>query len=179
MAILIIDDASIMRIVLKDILVRNCGFEKTDIIEASGGIEAISHYKKDKPSLVLCDISMPDMNGAEVVREIIRLDPAAKIIMCTASNNMDDVKECINAGAKDYIVKPPKPERVMQAIEKVLGKRDADGKNPNDANESNHDTAASVMPPSQSKEIETLRVEVNMLKKEVELLKKAVDQLSH
>ena len=117
--VLIIDDASIMRMVMKDILQRYCKYEKYNIHEASDGHEAISKYKKLKPTVVLCDISMPGMNGIDVVREIIERDPDAKIIMITASNDEADVVECIRAGAKDYIIKPPKPERVVVAIKRL------------------------------------------------------------
>ena len=117
--VLIIDDASIMRMVMKDILQRYCKYEKYNIHEASDGHEAIHKYNKIKPSVVLCDISMPGMNGIDVVKAIIGKDPDAKIIMITASNDESDVVECIRAGAKDYIIKPPKPERVVVAIKRL------------------------------------------------------------
>ena len=117
--VLIIDDASIMRMVMKDILQRYCKYEKYNIHEASDGHEAISKYSKVKPAVVLCDISMPGMNGIDVVKAIMEKDPEAKIIMITASNDESDVVECIRAGAKDYIIKPPKPERVVVAIKRV------------------------------------------------------------
>ena len=117
--VLIIDDASIMRMVMKDILQRYCKYEKYNIHEASDGHEAIHKYNKVKPAVVLCDISMPGMNGIDVVKAIIEKDPDAKIIMITASNDEADVVECIRAGAKDYIIKPPKPERVVVAIKRL------------------------------------------------------------
>ena len=120
MAVLIVDDASVMRMVIKDTLVRYCGIKKEDIYEAAGGRDAISLYKRINPEFVLCDISMPDINGVDLVKELIEFDPDARIIMCTASAGKDSVNKCINAGALDYIVKPPLPERVVQAIEKVL-----------------------------------------------------------
>ena len=117
--VLIVDDASIMRMVMKDILQRYCKYEKYNIHEASDGHEAIHKYNKVKPAVVLCDISMPGMNGIDVVKAIVEKDPEAKIIMITASNDESDVVECIRAGAKDYIIKPPKPERVVVAIKRV------------------------------------------------------------
>jgi len=158
MSVLVVDDAAIMRIVLTDILVRNCGFEKKDIVEATGGNDAIKHYKKEKPEFVLCDISMPDMNGIDVVKALIEFDQDAKIIMCTASSDRADVQECINAGAKDYIVKPPKPERLTQAVAKIRGRETTE-----------QETEQSTE--SQSAEIEALRSEVAALKKEIETLK--------
>ena len=117
--VLIVDDASIMRMVMKDILQRYCKYEKHKIHEASDGHDAILKYGKVKPSVVLCDISMPGMNGIDVVKAIIEKDSEAKIIMITASNDEADVVECIRAGAKDYIIKPPKPERVVMAIKRI------------------------------------------------------------
>jgi len=122
-SILVIDDASIMRLVLKDILHRYCQYEKHDIHEAMDGQQAIFKYSQVKPEIVLCDIAMPDLSGIDVVRAIIGKDPDAKIIMVTASSDAADVRECIRAGARDYIIKPPKPERVMLAIEKGTGRK--------------------------------------------------------
>ena len=117
--VLVVDDASIMRMVMKDILLRYCKYEKYNIHEASDGHEAIHKYNKVKPAVVLCDISMPGLNGIDVVKAIMEKDPEAKIIMITASNDESDVVECIRAGAKDYIIKPPKPERVVVAIKRI------------------------------------------------------------
>ena len=121
MSVLIVDDASIMRIVIKDTLMRYCNYEKDEIYEASGGADAKLKYQQIKPELVFCDISMPDINGVDLVKELIEIDPEAKIIMCTASAGKRIVKDCINAGALDYVVKPPSHERIMQAIEYVTG----------------------------------------------------------
>ena len=121
MTVLIVDDAGIMRMILKDILVRYGKYSQNDIFEAADGEEAISKYKEHSPELVLCDIAMPDMNGIEVVKVLKGLNPDVKIIMCTASTDQSDVRECIKAGARDYIIKPPKPERVIQAIQVVTG----------------------------------------------------------
>jgi two-component system chemotaxis response regulator CheY len=122
MSVLIVDDASIMRMVLKDILVNHCGYAKEDIFEANGGENAISQYKRHKPEIVLMDISMPDISGVDAVKRIIKIDENAKIIMCTVSNSRGDVVECVRAGAKDYIIKPPVTERVVLAVNKVTGR---------------------------------------------------------
>jgi two-component system chemotaxis response regulator CheY len=92
-----------------------------DIYEASGGNEAISQYKLIQPELVFLDITMPDIDGITVVKELIKLNPGVHIIMCTSSNDRMDVRECIMAGAKDYIVKPPNTERIIKAVEKFRG----------------------------------------------------------
>ncbi|MCL1883415.1 MAG: response regulator [Defluviitaleaceae bacterium] len=123
MAILVVDDAAIMRIVLKDVLVKHCGYEPKDIVEANGGEHAIYQYKVCKPELVLLDIEMPDKTGQEVVVELLKMDAEAKIIMVTASRDKSDVVECIRKGAKDYIVKPPDPKRIQEAITKLTGRK--------------------------------------------------------
>jgi len=182
MAVLVVDDASIMRVVLKDILARNCGFDKADIFEASGGNEAISQYKKITPELVFCDISMPDMNGLDVVKTLITLDPAAKIIMCTASGAEDDIKECIKVGAIDYIVKPPKVERIVQAVAKIKGEHWRDEKDSDEKdsvvseNEDDFQEDTNAPPKSDEdlqEEVKALHDEIDALKKEIELLKAA------
>jgi len=127
MSILIVDDAGIMRMILRDILMRFGHFKKEDIFEAVDGEDAIRKYRKHEPEVVLCDIAMPDMDGIEVVKKLKEFDPNVKIIMCTASSDQSDVRECVSAGAKDYIIKPPKPERVMQAIEAVMGQKLGEG----------------------------------------------------
>ena len=119
MSVLIIDDAKVMRMVIKETLVRYCGYDKEDIHESDGGIQAISQYKQLKPDFVLCDISMPDINGLDMVKELIEIDPNAKIIMCTASAEKESVKACVRAGALDYITKPPTPERIKRAVKRA------------------------------------------------------------
>ena len=180
MSVLIVDDASIMRIVLKDILSRNLGFDKGKIREASGGKDAIAQYKKEKPEFVLCDISMPDMNVADVVKALKEIDQEAKVIMVTASGGQDKVMECISAGACDYIVKPPKPERIMKAINKIRGIEDEpeeDSENEGEA-ETGTEAESSTEPESPPEEkplseVEALRKELEALKKENEMLKAA------
>ena len=122
MSILVVDDATVMRIVLKDMLSRHCGYEPEEIIEAKNGDQAILFYKKHHPEIVLLDIGMPGKNGLEVVKAILEDDPDANIVMCTSSKEKENVIDCIIAGAKDYIVKPPQLERVRNAITKITGR---------------------------------------------------------
>ncbi|MBE6064857.1 response regulator [Clostridium cochlearium] len=116
--VLIVDDAAFMRMMIKDILEKN-GFEVVG--EANNGIKAVELYKKEKPDVVTMDITMPDMDGIEAVKEIKSIDPDAKVIMCSAMGQQTMVMDAIKAGAKDFIVKPFQPDRVLEAIKKVVG----------------------------------------------------------
>ncbi|OFI06516.1 chemotaxis protein CheY [Clostridium acetireducens DSM 10703] len=116
--VLIVDDAAFMRMMIKDILEKN-GFEVVG--EANNGIKAIEIYKKEKPDVVTMDITMPDMDGIEAVKQIKEMDPNAKIIMCSAMGQQTMVMDAIKAGARDFVVKPFQPDRVLEAINKVLG----------------------------------------------------------
>ena len=115
--ILIVDDAAFMRMMIKDILTKN-GYEVVG--EAENGLKAIQLYKEHKPDLVTMDITMPEMDGIQAVKEIKKMDPSAKVIMCSAMGQQMMVMEAIQAGARDFIVKPFQQERVIQAIEKAL-----------------------------------------------------------
>lgn len=119
--VLITDDALFMRKMLSDILKKE-GFEVAG--EADSGKDAIEKYKELKPDLVTMDIVMPKMeeiDGIAAVREIMKIDPQAKIIMVSAMGQHALVVEAIQAGAKDFIVKPFQPSRVVEAIRRVLG----------------------------------------------------------
>ncbi|AAO36262.1 response regulator [Clostridium tetani] len=116
--VLIVDDAAFMRMMIKDILEKN-GFEVVG--EASNGVKAVELYKTEKPDVVTMDITMPDMDGIEAVKEIKSIDPDAKVIMCSAMGQQTMVMDAIKAGAKDFIVKPFQPDRVLEAIKKVIG----------------------------------------------------------
>ncbi|WP_027633889.1 response regulator [Clostridium hydrogeniformans] len=116
--VLIVDDAAFMRMMIKDILEKN-GFEVVG--EASNGLKAVELYKKEKPDVVTMDITMPDMDGIEAVKEIKAFDPNSKIIMCSAMGQQTMVMDAIRAGAKDFIVKPFQADRVLDAIRKVIG----------------------------------------------------------
>lgn|SRR5690606_31611568 len=115
--ILIVDDAAFMRMMIKDILQKN-NFEIVG--EAQNGIEAVEQYKELRPDLVTLDITMPEKDGISALKEIIAFDPNAKVIMCSAMGQQAMVIDAIQAGAKDFIVKPFQPERVLEAITKVL-----------------------------------------------------------
>lgn len=117
--VLIADDAAFMRMMIKNILQKN-GFEIVG--EAENGKQAIKLYQESKPDLVTMDITMPEMDGIEAVKAIRSEDPAASIIMCSAMGQQSMVMEAIQAGAKDFIVKPFQQDRMMQAVERVLSR---------------------------------------------------------
>jgi two-component system, chemotaxis family, chemotaxis protein CheY len=116
--VLIVDDAAFMRMMIKDILEKN-GFEVVG--EANNGIKAVEIYKKERPDVVTMDITMPDMDGIEAVKQIKAFDPAAKVIMCSAMGQQTMVMDAIRAGARDFIVKPFQADRVLEAIRKAVG----------------------------------------------------------
>ncbi|MFD1928692.1 response regulator [Sporosarcina siberiensis] len=116
--ILIVDDAAFMRMMIKDILTKN-NFEVVG--EAADGAQAIDKYFELKPDLVTMDITMPEMDGITALKSIKEKDPSAKIIMCSAMGQQAMVIDAIQAGAKDFIVKPFQADRVVEAIEKALG----------------------------------------------------------
>lgn len=116
--ILVVDDALFMRKMMTDILVK-AGFDV--VAEASNGEEAFQMYKKHHPDLVTMDITMPDVNGIQGVKMIVEEFPDAKVIMCSAMGQENMVVESIKSGAKDFIVKPFQPEKVVQKIKEILG----------------------------------------------------------
>lgn len=117
-SILIVDDAAFMRMMIKDILSKN-GY--TVVGEAENGIKAVEKYKEVNPDLVIMDITMPEMDGIQAVKQIKAVDSSAKIIMCSAMGQQAMVIEAIQAGARDFIVKPFQAERVVEAVKKVVG----------------------------------------------------------
>jgi two-component system, chemotaxis family, chemotaxis protein CheY len=116
--VLICDDAIFMRTMLSDIL-QQAGFDVVG--EAETGAQAVDRYRELRPDLVTMDIVMPDMGGIDAVREITRGDPGAKVLMCSAMGQQALVVEAIQAGAKDFVVKPFQPSRVLEAVQRVLG----------------------------------------------------------
>ncbi|MCX7922385.1 MAG: response regulator [Clostridia bacterium] len=116
--ILIVDDAAFMRMMIKDILSKN-GYEIAG--DAENGAKAIEKYKELVPDLVIMDITMPEVDGVTAVREIKKINSDAKIIMCSAMGQQAMVIESIQAGARDFIVKPFQAERVVEAVKKVIG----------------------------------------------------------
>ncbi|EIJ81390.1 cheY-like receiver domain-containing protein [Bacillus methanolicus PB1] len=115
--ILIVDDAKFMRITLSNIL-KKANHEVVG--EGENGKDAIELYRQLNPDLVTMDITMPEMSGIEAVREIKKEFPQAKVIMCSAMGQQKMVVEAIEAGAKDFIVKPFDEARVLDAINRVL-----------------------------------------------------------
>lgn len=116
--ILVVDDAAFMRMMIKDILTKN-GFEVLG--EAENGAKAIEKYKELTPDLVIMDITMPEVDGIQAVKAIKEINADAKIIMCSAMGQQGMVIEAIQAGAKDFIVKPFQADRVVEAVKKALG----------------------------------------------------------
>lgn len=116
--IMTVDDAAFMRMLIKDTLSKN-GY--TDIVEASDGQSACDVYAAEKPDLVFMDITMPNKTGIEALAEIKKMDPHAKVVMCSAMGQEAMVMDAIKLGAIDFIVKPFKPDRLMQVVKKVLG----------------------------------------------------------
>ncbi|MBQ3105095.1 MAG: response regulator [Lachnospiraceae bacterium] len=116
--ILICDDAAFMRMMLKDILVKG-GYVIAG--EAVNGADAVEKYNALKPDLVTMDITMPDMDGINALRAIKTAYPGAKVIMCSAMGQQAMVVDAIQAGAKDFIVKPFQKDRVLEAVKKIIG----------------------------------------------------------
>jgi two-component system chemotaxis response regulator CheY len=115
--VLVCDDAVFMRTMVSDIL-SQAGF--TVVGEAENGKQAVEKYQQLKPDLVTMDIIMPEMGGIEAVRKITQLDPGARILMCSAMGQQSLVQEALQAGARDFVVKPFQPSRVLEAVQRVL-----------------------------------------------------------
>lgn len=116
-SILIVDDAAFMRMMIKDILVKN-GFDVVG--EAENGVVAVEKYKELNPDLVTMDITMPEKDGITALKEIKEFDPDSIVIMCSAMGQQAMVIDAIQAGAKDFIVKPFQADRVIEAVSKAL-----------------------------------------------------------
>ncbi|MGP4105640.1 response regulator [Virgibacillus sp. L01] len=115
--VLITDDAAFMRMQLKDNLTK-LGHEVVG--EAENGLDAIEKFNELAPDLITMDITMPEMNGVEAVKEIRKNNLEVKVIMCSAMGQQGMVVESIQAGANDFIVKPFTPERIKEAVDKIL-----------------------------------------------------------
>ncbi|AGA70275.1 response regulator with CheY-like receiver, AAA-type ATPase, and DNA-binding domains [Desulfitobacterium dichloroeliminans LMG P-21439] len=115
--ILIVDDAAFMRMMVKDILTKN-GFNVVG--EAENGAVAVDKFVELTPDLVIMDITMPEMDGLQAVREIRKRDPQARVVMCSAMGQQAMVIDAIQSGAKDFIVKPFQADRVVEAVQKAL-----------------------------------------------------------
>ncbi|HEX9846181.1 MAG TPA: response regulator [Candidatus Nitrosotenuis sp.] len=119
--ILVVDDASFMRTVLKDIIKGN-GLA-TEVIEAGDGVEGVKAYQTQKPDLVTMDVNMPRADGIQALRAIMKIDPAAKVVMVTSVEQKQIVQDAMKLGARDYIVKPFDRSNVGLVLNKVLRQR--------------------------------------------------------
>ena len=115
--VLIVDDAVVMRMMIKGILSKN-GYEVVG--EAQNGVEAVEKYRELGPDLVTMDMVLPELDGISAVRQIVAGDPNARIIMCTSMGQQALVVEAIQAGAKSFITKPFQPPKILETIQKVL-----------------------------------------------------------
>jgi len=115
--VLVVDDAAFMRKMLGDVLSK-AGHEV--IGEGANGNDAVERFQELRPDIMTLDITMPEKDGLTALREILTLEPAAKIVMCSALGQESKVLEAIKAGAKDFVVKPFQPDRVIDAIGKAL-----------------------------------------------------------
>ena len=115
--VLVVDDAAFMRMMIKDIMTKN-GYEVVG--EAANGAEAVAKYKELKPDVVTMDSTMPEVDGIQALRQIKSIDSNAKVLMCSAMGQQSMVIEAIQAGARDFIVKPFQAERVIEALQKAL-----------------------------------------------------------
>ncbi|MEA4892913.1 MAG: response regulator [Peptococcaceae bacterium] len=115
--ILVVDDAGFMRMMVKTHLSK-AGYDT--FIEAEDGQKAVEAYQENRPDLVIMDITMPNLNGIEALRQIMAMDPAAKVVMCSALGQESMVMEAIKLGALDFIVKPFKQDRITATVNKVL-----------------------------------------------------------
>jgi two-component system chemotaxis response regulator CheY len=115
--VLIVDDALFMRTMLRNIFVES-GFEVVG--EAGNGNEAVERFRALGPDLTTMDIVMPEKSGIEALKQIIALDPRARVVMCSALGQESLIIEALEAGARDFIVKPFKPAKVVEIAQKVL-----------------------------------------------------------
>lgn len=115
--ILLVDDAAFMRMMVKDTLTK-AGY--TDLYEAADGLQAVETYAEIQPDLVIMDITMPNMDGLEALKAIKGEDPNAVVVMCSAMGQESMVIEAIKSGAKDFIVKPFKPDRILKTVSSIV-----------------------------------------------------------
>ena len=118
--VLVADDASFMRQMIREIVES----EEFEVVgEASDGVEAVDRFKELQPDLVTMDIVMPRRSGIDAVRRIAKLDPSARVVMCSALGQESLVAEALQAGARDFIVKPFKPDSVLETLRRVMEKQ--------------------------------------------------------
>ena len=116
--ILLVDDAAFMRKMIKDTLIKN-GY--TEVFEAVDGADAVEKFGEIGPDLVVMDITMPNMDGLEALKAIRAKDGSANVVMCSAMGQETMVMDAVRSGAKDFIVKPFKPDRVLKTVTSILG----------------------------------------------------------
>ncbi|MBD5084752.1 MAG: response regulator [Clostridiales bacterium] len=116
--ILLVDDAAFMRKMIKDTLTKN-GY--TEVFEAVDGADAVEKFSEIGPDLVVMDITMPNMDGLEALKAIRAKDGSANVVMCSAMGQESMVMDAVRSGAKDFIVKPFKPDRVLKTVTSILG----------------------------------------------------------
>ena len=116
--VLVVDDAAFMRKMVSDALTKG-GHEVVG--EGANGEEAVTLYQELKPELTTLDITMPEKDGLQALKDIMALDPSAKVIMCSALGQESKVLEAVKSGAKDFVVKPFQPDRILDAAAKALG----------------------------------------------------------
>ena len=115
--VLVVDDAAFMRKMVTDAL---SGGGHEIVGEAGNGAEAVQRYQELRPDVMTLDITMPEKDGLAALKEIIAVDPGAKVVMCSALGQESKVLESIKLGAKDFVVKPFQPDRVIEAVGKAL-----------------------------------------------------------
>lgn len=115
--VLIVDDTSYTRVVLRRILEPE-GF--TVVAEAADGLEAVELFRRHRPLVVIMDIIMPELDGIEALKRIRGIDPRANVVMCSSIGQDGMLARAIGAGARDYIVKPPRPDKVLAALRAIL-----------------------------------------------------------
>ncbi len=115
--ILVVDDAEFMRLRLQKLLTEH-GYE---VVQAANGEEAVLKFREESPQLVLMDITMPVMDGIAALQHMKRHDAAAKVVMCSALGHQSLVLEALKSGARDFVVKPYQPDRVLDVVKKYAG----------------------------------------------------------
>lgn len=115
--VLVVDDAAFMRKVVSDALAAG-GHEVVG--EGANGVEAVARFQELRPDLTMLDITMPEKTGLEALAEIIAIDPSAKVLMCSALGQESKVIEALKLGAKNFLVKPFKPDQLQEAVDKAL-----------------------------------------------------------
>ena len=116
--IMLVDDAAFMRMMVKNALTKS-GYD--NFVEAQDGAEAVKKYEEENPDMVIMDITMPNMDGLQALKEIKSRHPEATVVMCSAMGQESMVIEAIKSGAKDFIVKPFKADRILKTVNNILG----------------------------------------------------------